>query len=104
MTAHPRSPREALERNLARAHARVHRTSTMTTGRQFAVAVDGAVISFECKRARHSYKINFASRRRRLSARLTPHAAKFYASWWCEEKGGCIGACPQCEKEAGRGR
>ena len=104
MTAPRRNPREDLERNLARARACVRRASTMTNGRQFAVAVDGTVISFECKRARHRYKIDFASKRRRLTARLTPDAAKFLASWWCEEKGGCVGACPQCEKETGRGR
>lgn len=103
MTTHPQNPREALERNLARARARARNTSTLTNGRQFAVAVNGTVISFECKRARHRYKIDFASKRRRLTARLTPDAAKFLASWWCEEKGGCIGACPRCEKEAGRG-
>ena len=64
----PKNPREVLERNLARARGRLGKTSTMINGRQFAVAVDGTVITFECKRARHRYKINFASKRRRLTA------------------------------------
>ena len=95
-----KSPRETLERNLKRARQRIGNTSTMVQGRQFAVAVDGTVITFECKRSRHRYKIDFASKRRRLTARLSPDACKFQASWWSEEKGGCIGACPKCEKSA----
>jgi hypothetical protein len=71
----------------------------MVQGRQYAVAVEGTVITFECDRAGHTYKIDFASKRRRLTARATPDGAKFYASWWSKEKGGCIGACPKCEKE-----
>ena len=94
----PPNPREVLERNLARARGRIGKTSTMINGRQYAVAVDGTVITFECKRARHRYKIDFGSKRRRLTARLSPDACKFQASWWSEEKGGCIGGCPQCEK------
>lgn len=94
-----KSPREVLERNLARARRHLGHTSTMTNGRQFAVAVEGTVITFECKRSRHCYKIDFASKRRRLTARLSPQACKFQASWWSEEKGGCIGACPKCEKD-----
>ena len=93
------SPRETLEHNLARARGRLRSHSTMTTGRQFAVSVEGTVITFECKRSRHRYKIDFASKRRRLTARASPDACRFYASWWSEEKGGCIGACPKCEKE-----
>lgn len=94
----PTNPREVLERNLARAKRHLNGRSTLTTGRQYAVAVDGTVITFECKRARHRYKIDFGSKRRRLTARLSPDACKFQASWWSEEKGGCIGACPKCEK------
>jgi len=99
----PSNPRETLERNLARARRRLGNTSTMVQGRQFAVAVEGTVITFECKRARHRYRIDFASKRRRITARLSPVACKFQASWWSEEKGGCIGACPKCEKEKSRG-
>ena len=84
---------------LARPEAANRNTSTLVQGRQYAVAVDGTVITFECKQARHRYKIDFASKRRRLTARLSPDACKFQASWWSEEKGGCIGACPQCEKD-----
>ena len=68
----PPNPREVLERNLARARGRIGKTSTMINGRQYAVAVDGTVITFECKRARHRYKIDFGSKRRRLTARLSP--------------------------------
>lgn len=95
----PPNPRELLERNLAKARRRLSNKSTMINGRQFAVAVDGTVITFECKAFRHRYKIDFASKRRRLTARLSPAACKFQASWWSEEKGGCIGGCPQCEKD-----
>jgi hypothetical protein len=94
-----KTPRETLERNLARARRRLNNTSTVVTGRQFAVTVEGTVITFECKRARHQYRIDFGSKRRRLTARLSPDGCKFHASWWSEEKGGCIGACPKCEKE-----
>jgi len=103
MTKAPADPRETLERNLKRARRALGNTSTMINGRQFAIAVDGTVITFECKRSRHRYKIDFASKRRRLTARLTPAACKLQASWWSEEKGGCIGGCPKCEKESGRG-
>ena len=104
MINQPRSPRETLERNLARSRRTLGKHSTITNGRQFAVNVDGTVITFECKRSRHRYTINFASKRRRLTTRLSPAACKLQASWWSEEKGGCIGACPKCEKEAPHGR
>jgi hypothetical protein len=71
--------------------------STMIQGRQYAVSVDGTVITFECKRAGHTYKINMASKRRKQTQRLTPSQTKFHASWWSKAKGGCIGACPKCE-------
>jgi len=101
MTTRPKmkTPRETLEQNLKRARSKFRSVSTMTQGRQYAVAVDGTVITFECKRSRHRYKIDFASKRRRITARLSPDACRFQASWWSEEKGGCIGACPKCEKE-----
>lgn len=97
----PTSPRETLERNLKRAQGRMRnaRASTMISGRQYAIAVESTVITFECERAKHVYKIDFASKRRRLTARLSPQATKFHASWWSREKGGCIGECPKCTKD-----
>lgn len=95
-----KSQREILERNLKRARRRLNGVSTMTSGRQYAIAVEGTVITFECERSGHRYKIDFASKRRRLTARLSPQACKFQASWWSKEKGGCIGACPKCENNS----
>lgn len=71
--------------------------STILSGRQFATAVDGTVITFRCKREGHTYRVDFASKRRRLTARLGPGACKMMASWWSEAKGGCIGHCPKCD-------
>lgn len=68
----------------------------MISGRQYAVAVDGATITFECERAGHSYKINFG--KKPLARRMGDAACRMMASWWSREKGGCIGGCPKCER------
>ena len=68
----------------------------MVSGRQYAVAVEGAVITFECKRAGHLYKIDFS--KKPLHRRMGEGACKMMASWWTKEKGGCIGDCPSCER------
>jgi hypothetical protein len=72
--------------------------STMTTGRQYATSVAGPVITFECDRKQHSYKIDFS--KRPLHRRMGAEACKMMASWWSREKGGCIGECPKCIKES----
>lgn len=71
----------------------------MISGRQYAVGVEGTVITFECKRAGHTYKVDMASKRRKIVQRLGEAATRFHASWWSKEKGGCIGECPICLKE-----
>lgn len=82
----------------AKQRLRRQRDSTMISGRQYAIAVLGTVITFECKRAGHVYTIDFASKRRKITARLSESATKFQARWWSKEKGGCIGECPKCLK------
>lgn len=84
---------------MRRAVGRNSRASTMISGRQYAVAVDGTVITFECARAGHTYKIDFGAKRRALARRMQSGACKMMASWWSREKGGCIGECPRCLKE-----
>jgi len=69
----------------------------MVQGRQFAIACEGTVITFECKRAGHTYKIDHG--KKPLHRRLSPDACKMMSSWWSKEKGGCTGTCPKCEKE-----
>lgn len=100
----PPDPKAVLERNLARAKRRAgagrnSRASTMVSGRQYAIAVEGTVITFECKNAGHTYKVDMASKRRKLVQRLSETATRFHYNWWTKEKGGCIGECPTCLKE-----
>lgn len=83
-------------------HRNLRPSSTMKSGRQYALAVEGTVITFECERGKHTYKIDFASKRRKLTARLGAAGAKLMASWWSREKGGCIGNCPKCDKAKGK--
>ena len=100
----PEDPKTVLERNLARAKRRPisgrnTRASTMISGRQYAIGVEGTVITFECKRAGHTYKVDMASKRRKIVQRLGEAATRFHADWWSKEKGGCTGECPVCLKE-----
>ena len=74
------------------------RASTIVSGRQYAVRVEGTVIFFECDRAGHSYKIDWS--KKSLTKRMGPEGCKMMAGWWSREKGGCIGNCPMCDKEA----
>ena len=110
----PKDPKAVLEANLRRAAKRTQpkvlkpprglrlraaQTSTMVGGRQYAIGVEGTVITFECKRAGHTYKIDMASKRKKAVQRLGEAATRFHASWWSKEKGGCIGECPVCLRE-----
>lgn len=79
---------------------RNRRVSTRVQGRQHAIAVDGTLVTFECKRARHRYGIEFG--KGPVHRRLSPDACRMMASWWSEAKGGCIGECPECEREKKR--
>ncbi len=73
------------------------RASTMKHGRQYATGVDGTVISFECPHG-HTYKVDFS--KRPIARRMGAQACRMMASWWSREKGGCIGECPKCERDA----
>jgi hypothetical protein len=77
---------------------RIKATSVLS-GRQYATAVEGTVISFECARHGHTYKINFGLKKLPISRRMGPEGCRMMARWWSREKGGCIGACPTCEKQ-----
>lgn len=72
------------------------RASTITHGRQYAVNVVDTVVTFECARAQHNYKIDFA--KKPLHRRLSTTACKMMARWWSRERGGCIGECPKCRR------
>ena len=72
------------------------RASTMTSGRQYAVSVEGTTILFECGRANHTYKINFA--KKPIARRMGAAACRMMASWWTRAKGGCLGECPKCKR------
>lgn len=72
------------------------RASTITSGRQYAVAVEGTLITFECKASRHRYGIEFG--KGPVHRRMSPDACRMMASWWSEAKDGCIGECPYCER------
>lgn len=74
------------------------KSSTILNGRQYAVSVEGAVITFECSRAGHAYKIDFGNKP--VHRRLSTGVAQMMARWWSREKGGCIGTCPKCERAA----
>ena len=81
----------------AQRHGRNAKASTMVSGRQYATGVEGTVITFECQRFNHAYKIDFG--KKPLHRRLGSAGAKMMASWWSREKGGCIGECPKCVRE-----
>lgn len=83
---------------MRRQQGRNAKVSTMISGRQYATGVDGTVITFECGRQGHTYKIDHG--KKPLHRRMGPGACKMMASWWSREKGGCIGECPKCFKEA----
>lgn len=68
----------------------------MISGRQYATAVDGTVITFVCDRNGHTYKIDFS--KKPLTQRLGNAACRMMARWWSRERGGCIGECPKCLK------
>jgi hypothetical protein len=72
--------------------------STIRYGRQYAIAVDGTRITFQCARARHRYTVDYG--KKPVAKRLGEHGAKMMAAWWSREKGGCVGACPRCERLA----
>jgi hypothetical protein len=72
--------------------------STMISGRQYAVALNGTIMTFECEREKHTYKIDFS--KRPITRRVGPEGCKMFASWWSREKGGCIGECPRCVRDA----
>lgn len=76
------------------------RASTMKSGRQYATSVNGTVITFECERAQHVYRIDFA--KKPIARRMGEGACRMIYSWWTKAKGGCIGDCPKCEREAKR--
>ena len=73
------------------------RSSTMTHGRQYAISVDGCVVTYECERAGHVYRVNFGSRRLPVSRRMGESGCRFMARWHNREHGGCIGQCPECK-------
>jgi hypothetical protein len=72
------------------------RASTVKNGRQYAIAVEGTIVTFECQRAKHVYKIDFS--KKPLTQRLSETACKMMGSWWSRAKGGSIGECPKCRK------
>jgi hypothetical protein len=63
--------------------------STKINGRQYATGVDGTVISFECERAKHAYKVDFS--KRSIARRLGPEGCRMMAKWWSREKGAHVG-------------
>lgn len=73
------------------------RASTLAQGRQYAIGVDGTVITFECARSGHTYTVDMGRgpRHRRMGAA----GCRMMASWWSRAKGGCIGDCPKCQRE-----
>ena len=72
------------------------RASTVVSGRQYAIGVEGTKIEFECARAGHKYKINFGNKP--LHRRMGEEACRMMASWWSRAKGGCSGECPKCRR------
>lgn len=74
------------------------RASTKVNGRQYAVTVVGTTITFECDRRGHTYKINFGTKP--LARRMGEEGCRMMGRWWSRDRGGCIGECPKCTKEA----
>jgi hypothetical protein len=85
----------------------------MTSGlRDFAVALDGSVMTFECGRAQHRYTLDF-SKEKNPSKRLSPTFLAKMRSYWSRQGGGCTSwkrdakwpagrkpLCPTCRREA----
>lgn len=75
------------------------RPSTMGTGRATAVYLGDEKIQFTHMRCGHVWVVDYAKKpaHKRLGG---PTGCKMMASWWSAEKGGCISACPKCERAA----
>lgn len=71
----------------------------MANGRQYAIKVEGTVVTFECQREGHTYSIDFG--KRPLAQRLGEQACRMMARWWSRERGGSIGECPHCRLSKG---
>ena len=74
------------------------RASTMVSGRQYAVSLVGTIITFECEKAGHNYKIDYS--KKPLARRMGEMGCRLMFRWWSKEAGGCIGECPKCERAA----
>lgn len=70
---------------------------TVVDGRQYAVGLEGSVITFECARAGHRYTQDF--NRGPVTKRITGAGLRLMADWWSKAKGGCIGQCPTCQRQ-----
>lgn len=66
----------------------------MVSGRQYVTGLVGTVMTFECERVKHTYKIDFS--KKPLARRMGESGCRLMASWWSRAKGGCIGECPKC--------
>lgn len=87
-----------LETEAIAMRGRNSRASTWISGRQYAIAVVETVVTFECGRLGHTYKIDWS--KKPLTKRMGPAGCRMMAGWWSREKGGCIGECPKCILEA----
>lgn len=74
------------------------RGGTMTNGRQYAVSVDGTMVTYECSKG-HRYRVNYGSKRLPVSRRVSESGCRWLASWHSRSKGGCSGECPECMLE-----
>lgn len=69
----------------------------MVNGTQYAIGVEGTVITYECAKAGHRYKVNYGSKRLPISRRMGEAGCRMMVSWHSRAKGGCNGECPECE-------
>ena len=72
--------------------------STVGTGRADAVYLGDQRIQFTHRRCGHVWVVDYA--KKSVTKRLPPAGCRMMASWWSAEKGGCISACPKCERVA----
>lgn len=95
----PRAARRLRSQVVDNSTARFVLCSGVMRERQYAVSVDGTKITFECPHG-HRYTQDMAGKRRKIAQRMGVGGARMMASWWSREKGGCIGDCPVCKREA----
>lgn len=73
---------------------------SINDGRADAVYLDGARVQFTHRRCGHIWVVDLA--KAPVARRMQSSGAQLMARWWSVKNGGCIIACPKCQRVAKR--